>query len=94
MPLRYERALASMLRALGIADAEAAKQERERVKFDSETWRTQMTELEHELDGAQHNEYGSRWVFTCKECPDSGRTFLKARLVAQGYDECVDSHLD
>ena len=32
------------------------KQERERVKFDSETWRTQMTELEHELDGA-----GNKW---------------------------------
>ena len=32
------------------------KQERERVKFDAETWRTQMTELEHELDGA-----GNKW---------------------------------
>ena len=38
------------------AQEESMKQERERVKFDSETWRTQMTELEHELDGA-----GNKW---------------------------------
>jgi hypothetical protein len=45
------------------------------------------------LGDAQFNTYGSRWVFTVKE-DDEGRSFLKARLVAQGFDEEVDHHLD
>ena len=50
------------------------------------------SELAEHLEGEEWNEYGSRWVFTVKE--DEGKQFLKARLVCQGFDEVVESHLD
>ena len=49
-------------------------------------------DLSEQLEGADYNECGSRWVITVKV--DEGRQFLKARLVCQGFDEVVESHLD
>ena len=52
-------------------------------------------DLSEQLEGADYNE--SLRIAQCRSRlvkVDEGRQFLKARLVCQGFDEVVESHLD